>query len=79
MRYKASLDYNIPNSKITPFVAVEAFQKLSDADLYKMRYAAGFDYKLFKKNYIGVDYKFDYYQNEYKNRHILSVGYKIKF
>lgn len=79
LRYKASLNYNIRKSKITPFVGVEAFQKLSDAELYKMRYTAGVDYKLFKKNYLGVSYKFDYYQKEYKNRHILSVGYKIKF
>ncbi len=79
MRYKASVDYNIRKTKITPFVAVEAFQQLSDAGLYKMRYAAGIDYKLFKKNYIGVDYKFDYYLNDYKNKHILSIGYKIKF
>ena len=79
MRYKASLDYNIRKSKITPFVAVEAFQQLSDAGLYKMRYTAGIDYKLFKKNYLGLNYKFDYYIIEYKNRNIISLGYKIKF
>jgi hypothetical protein len=79
LRYKASLNYNIRKSKITPFVGVEAFQRLSDTELYKMRYTAGADYKLFKKNYLGVSYKFDYYEKEYKNRHILSVGYKIKF
>lgn len=79
LRYKASLNYDIPKNKITPFVAVEAFQRLTDGDLYKMRYSAGIDYKLFKKNYIGLSYKLDYYQKEYKNNHILSVGYKIKF
>jgi hypothetical protein len=79
LRYKASLDYNIRKSKITPFIGIEAFQRLSDADLYKIRYSAGADYKLFKKNYLGVSYKLDYYQKEYKNRHIFSVGYKIKF
>ena len=79
LRYKASLNYNIRKSKITPIVGVEAFQRLSDAELYKMRYSAGVDYKLFKKNYLGVNYKFDYYEKEYKNRHIFSLGYKIKF
>ncbi len=79
LRYKASLDYNIRGSKLTPNIGIEAFQSLSDADLYKMRYSAGVDYKLFKKNYIGLNYKFDYYKNEYKNNHILSIGYKIKF
>jgi len=79
LRYKASLKYNIPKRKITPFFAVEAFQRLTDGDLYKMRYSTGLDYKLFKKNYLGLSYKFDYYQKQYKNSHILSVGYKIKF
>ena len=79
LRYKASLKYNVRKSKITPFVGVEAFQRLSDAELYKMRYIAGIDYKLFKKNYLGVSYKFDYYKTEYLNKHIISLGYKIKF
>ena len=79
MRYKASVKYDIPKSKITPFVGAEAFQQLTDSELYKMRYTVGMNYKLFKKNYLGLSYKLDYYLNEYKNRHILSVGYKIKF
>ncbi|NQU53252.1 MAG: DUF2490 domain-containing protein [Bacteroidetes bacterium] len=79
LRYKARLKYDIANCKITPFVATEAFQQLDGGGLYKMRYSTGLDYKLFKKNYIGVSYRFDYYKNEYKNRHIISLGYKIKF
>ncbi len=79
LRYKASVKYDIKNFKLTPFVAAEAFQDLSGSQLYKMRYATGFDYKLFKNNYLGAAYKLDYYNNEYKNKHIFSVGYKIKF
>ncbi len=79
LRYKASLEYDIPNFKINPYIGAEAFQQLSDGDLYKMRYSAGFDYKLFKKNYLGLSYKLDLYLKEYKNRHIFCVGYKIKF
>lgn len=80
LRYKLSTAYNIPKCKLTPSVAVETFQSLGDeSGLYKMRYSAGVDYKLFKKNYIGLRYKFDYYQTEYINRHIISLGYKIKF
>lgn len=77
-RYKTSLKYDIPKSKLTPFIAAEAFQQLSGGDLYKMRYSTGLDYKLFKKNYLRLSYKLDYFQKEYKNNHILSVGYKIK-
>lgn len=79
MRFKAKLKYDIANCKITPFVATEAFQELGDAELYKMRYSAGLDYKLFKNNYLQASYKFDYYNKEYKNRNIVSLGYKIKF
>ncbi len=79
MRYKASLKYDIPKCKLTPFVAAELFQQTDGGDLYKMRYSTGLDYKLFKKNFIGVSYKFDYYNTDYLNKHIISLGYKIKF
>lgn len=79
LRYKASVDYDIAKCKLTPYVGVEAFQQLDGGDLYKMRYSLGMDYKLFKKNYIGLNYKFDYYMQETRNKHIVSLGYKIKF
>ncbi len=79
MRYKFSLNYNIKDCKLTPFAGAEAFQGLTDGGLYKMRYFVGADYKLFKNNYLGLNYKFDYFYNEFKNNHIISLGYKIKF
>lgn len=79
MRYKASVDYNIRKCKITPFAEAEAFQDLTTGSLYKMRYAVGADYKIRKNNYVGVAYKLDYYMQEYTNKHIFNVGYKIKF
>lgn len=79
LRYKAFVSYNIKNCKATPYVAAEAFHQLGDNLLYKMRYTAGLEYKLFKKNYLDLSYKFDYYQTEYKNKHIVTLGYKFKF
>lgn len=79
LRFKAALKYDIPKCKLTPFVAAQAFYQLSGEDFYKMRYALGADYKLAKNNYIQAGYKLDYYQNEYKNRHIFTLGYKLKF
>jgi len=80
LRYKASLEYDIAKSKLFPFVAVEAFQQLGDNKiLYKMRYTAGMEYKLNKKNFIGLSYKLDYFKHEYTNKHIVSLGYKFKF
>ncbi len=78
LRLKAALKYDIPKCKLTPVIGVEGFQNLTEKEFYKMRYSAGVDYKLFKKNFIGVRYKLDYYRTEYKNRHIISLEYKIK-
>ena len=79
LRYKVKLKYDIPNFKVNPFVSFQLFQGLNEGGLYKIRYAVGAEYKLFKKNYLGVSYKFDYYNKEYLNRHIFSINYKIKF
>lgn len=79
MRYKASVKYDIPKCKITPSLGTELFQQLNGDGLYKVRYSAGFDYKLAKKNRINFSYKFDYYETEYINKHIFTLGYKLKF
>lgn len=79
LRYKIGTEYNIKKSKITPEISAEIFQSLTDSNLYKMRYSAGASYKLKKNNYIDLSYKFDYYMQEYRNKHIVSVGYKLKF
>ncbi len=79
LRYKAAVEYDIKKSKFTPYAGLEAFQETSNSELLKMRYFVGSDYKINKKNYININYKFDYFQNEYKNKHIVSIGYKLKF
>lgn len=79
LRYKALVDYDIPKCKFTPTIGAELFHQLSSGDLYKVRYGVGVDYKLFKKNFLEVSYKMDYYLKEYKNKHIISIGYKLKF
>ncbi|WP_347840806.1 DUF2490 domain-containing protein [uncultured Draconibacterium sp.] len=79
LRYKAKVKYDVPNFKINPYMAVQLFQDLNEGELYKTRYSVGADYKLFKKNYLGVSYEFDYYNSDYLNKHIINIGYKIKF
>jgi len=79
LRYKASLKYDIKDCKITPNIALEAFQELEDNHLYKMRYTAGITYKLKQDNYIDLTYKLDYYNLEYRNRHIIGLSYKYDF
>ncbi len=78
LRYKAALGYDIKDCKLTPTLSAELFHQLSDNSMYKVRYKLGLDYKLFKKNYIGASYRFDYYLQKDKNNHIFSLGYKIK-
>ena len=78
LRYKAALGYNIKDCKLTPTLSAELFQQLSTSDMYKMRYKLGLEYKLFKKNYINASYRFDYYLQKDKNKHIFSIGYKLK-
>ncbi len=78
IRYRPTIKYDLPDCKITPVVAVEIFQQLNDYQLYKTRYTTGMNYKLFKKNYLGLRYKYDSFPNDNKNTHIISLTYKLK-
>lgn len=78
LRYKISLEYNIPKCKLTPEIAFEGFYQLADNAIYKYRYKVGFDYKLSKKLKLSTSYKFDYFMTDYKNRHIIDIGLKVK-
>jgi hypothetical protein len=79
LRYKTSVKYDIPKSKLRPVVSAELFHQLSTGAVYKMRYSAGVNYKFSKKNSIGLAYKFDYFYNEYRNKHVLGLTFKRKF
>nr|WP_319399427.1 DUF2490 domain-containing protein [uncultured Carboxylicivirga sp.] len=79
LRYKAFTSYNLKNCKFTPKFAIQAYHDISNSEWYKIRYEAGFDYKLFKKNSISFAYKLDYYLNEARNRHVIDIGYKVRF
>ncbi len=78
LKYKASVQYDIRKCKLTPSVGIEAYHQLNDNYLYKMRYSIGARYAIFKNNSIELEYKFDYYVKEYRNKHIISISYKIK-
>lgn len=79
LRYRAKVDYDIDNCKFTPNVYVEWFQDTNEGLLARVRYGAGVDYKVKKDRYLGLGYKLDYYTLKYKNRHIISLGYKVSF
>ncbi len=78
LRNKLKLKYNIKDCKLTPSVSAETFHEVSGMELYKWRYTVQLDYKITKRNYITLFYKYDDYKND-QNRHILGLGYKYKF
>ncbi len=78
-RYKAQMEYNIKDIPLSPFASVSAFHDIGNNTLYKMRYSAGCEWKICKNNFLVADYKLDYYRKEYKNKHIVSLGYKLNF
>jgi len=59
--------------------SAEAFQDLEDKQLYKFRYGIGMRYKLNKHSAIDLGYNLDYYMQEYRNKHIIKIGYRYSF
>ena len=79
LRYRAKLNYDIRKCRLTPMASVEAFQDLEDNQLYKFRYGLGVRYKLNKHSAIDLSYNLDYYMQEYRNKHIIKIGYRYSF
>lgn len=79
VRFKGSIDYDIPKSKITPFINSELFYKSSEDVWSKYRIGTGASWKLNKTNAIQLAYvlqrEFEFESNE----HIFRLGYKFKF
>ena len=44
-----------------------------------MRYSLGAEYKINKNSSIGLGYMLDYYLQDYRNKHIINLGYTYKF
>ncbi len=78
IRYRLSVEYNIPKCKLTPEIAFEGFYNLDEGNVYKYRSKLGLDYKISKKLKLATSYKLDYFMNDYKNRHIIALGLKVK-
>lgn len=62
-RNRVEVEYNIPNSKLTPFASIETFYQLNNPDGNKfdqLRYKFGGNYKLNKHNELGIYGQFDH-------------------
>ncbi len=82
LRVKLEATYNIPKSKIEPFVYYESWSKIFEATvktIEKYRLSAGATYKLRKKNKIGIGYIFQRdYLPHLKNLNVISLTCDFK-
>jgi hypothetical protein len=82
-RNKFGIEYNIKGLKITPFAAYEFYYQLNNPqknEIDKMRYTAGFEYKINKRNKIGLFYRIQQeinVNNPIRN-YIIGVSYIYK-
>lgn len=84
LRNKFSVDYNIKNFKIDPYVDVELFRQIDDFntnELSKIRWTLGLEYSLKDFGNVQVFYRMDSELNQTYNEdtYILGVGYNFSF
>jgi hypothetical protein len=81
-RNRLLIDYDIPQSKLTPSVSVESFYELNNPNgntFNKFRYTATLDYKLNKTNTVSI---YGLYNNrtdddDNYSKYVLGISYKI--
>lgn len=79
------MEYDIKKSKFEPYLSVELFNLLNDPvenDMDKIRYTAGTNYKLNKRNKLDLFYRYDNFMDEdedFNGRHVVGIGYSHSF
>ena len=76
LRSRLAAEFKIPNSPITPFVNIEAFNAW---DLEKMRYTGGTEWKINKRHVVEAFYRYQdvSYDDDYEpNRHVIGLVYQ---
>ncbi len=87
LRYKVEMKLDL-NKKITPYVSVEARYQIDvprgkqaqyNGEIHRVRYAAGFDYKINDRNSFGVYYLIqrEFYLSSPENNYILGLQYAL--
>ena len=84
LRNKFSVNYNINNLKLDPFIDVELYrqiEKLNSTELSKLRWTIGLEYPLKKIGDIQLFYRLDQELNQTNNKdtYIIGLGYKFSF
>lgn len=78
-RYRTKIDYDIKNSKLVPYLSVEAFHDLILNDIDKMRYTGGLSYPINKSNEVSLFYRLQDYSGVKSSIDIIGLGYSLKF
>lgn len=80
LRSRLEVEYNIKNSRFTPFATYELYNSLSNGlALDKSRYTVGTDYKFNKKHSVNLFYRYiDKTDDDEDSGHIIGIGYKFK-
>lgn len=81
LRSRLTVEYNIPNCKVDPYVNVEAYNSWA---LEKTRYTVGANWKIAKIHVVDFYYRFqDVRHNDALDSdpdlHVIGLGYKYKF
>jgi len=78
LRSRLQIEYNIRKCPITPFVSAELYNSMN---LEKEKFVAGIEWKINKKQSLDAFYRYqtNSEDDEEPNRHIIGVGYNIKF
>jgi len=83
LRYQGSLKYNVPGIRLNLQAAIEAFQRLNEGWIFKLRYGIEADYKFYKSKkldqFVYAGYALDQYFDRNLITHIPQLGYKLNF
>ena len=80
LRSRIKVDYNIRKSRFSPYVSGEVYNNLTDWYGYsKLRWTAGTEYKVNKKNVLNVFYRYVKSRDaEDADSHVIGIGYEFK-
>ena len=80
LRSRFELEYNIKNSRFTPFASYELYNSLTDGfAVDKSRYTAGTDYRFNKRHSVNLFYRYiNRTDDDEAAGHIIGIGYKFK-
>jgi hypothetical protein len=83
LRYRAGLEYNVPDVKLDLSVSAEAFHRVNEGEFNRMRYAIEGKYKFYGTKrldqWISLGYMLDYFLQKPVNLHIPTIQYSAAF